>query len=297
MPYAIRNSLVLTVLMIIVIAASILSNAKITKQKEELELRYNSLVEELQNLKTSNPDYDDIERLTNEYESLRLSDLRYGKIIPNVNNPTLSYLYLLNISDRFAPDIDFDFTYQGSKSNNNIDYNTYQISGIANIFSLYKFIYHLERNIMLYTIDNLSISEELVPDDLIEGKTIPNMVNFNLKIAAYYKGNIPQTIENSNLRNLKPQYLVYNPFYTRIHTPRVDPEEELKINIDYCRLIGLTPDRIFLRTNNEEVVILIPGDKVAYGYFESINWEEQSALFKINRTGVSIKKNLYMDKE
>ena len=42
---------------------------------------------------------------------MRLSDIRFGKIIPNENNPTLSYLYLLNISDRFAPDIDFQFQF------------------------------------------------------------------------------------------------------------------------------------------------------------------------------------------
>jgi hypothetical protein len=297
MPYAIRNSLILTVLLIFVIVFTVLHNSRITKEKEQLELTYNSLLEQLKNLKLTNPDYDDIDRITQEYEVLKLNDLRYGKIIPNVNNPTLSYLYLLNISDKFAPEIDFQFAFVNRSSINNINFNTYQITGTANIFSLYKFIYHLERNIILYTIERISISEEIVEDELIEGKTVPNMVSFTISFKAYFNKDLPQTIENSNLRNLKPQYLVYNPFYRRIHEPRVDPEEELYINVDYINLIGMTPDKIFIRTTNEEIVTLTPGEKVAYGYLDKIDWNEQAAIFKINKTGVYTDQTLYLNKE
>jgi len=297
MPYAIRNSLVLSVLLIIVIVVTVINSSRLAKQKDEFELHYNSLVDELDNLKLTNPDYNDIKRITEEFEILKLSDIRYGKIIPNVNNPTLSYLYLLNISDRFAPEIDFQFNYMSRNKVNSIEYNTYNIAGIANIFSIYKFIYHLEKNIMFYTIEGLSIAEVMVDDEIIEGKTIPNMVSFEIILRAYFKDDIPQTIENSNLRNLKPKYIVYNPFYRRIHEPRIDPEEELYVNVDYVRMIGLTPDKIFLRTTNEEIIILTPGEKVAYGYFDRIDWEEQSAIFKINKTGINTTKILNLDKE
>lgn len=297
MPYAIRNSLVLTALLIIVIIVSLVSNARINKEKEQLELQYNTLVEELDNLKTTNPDYDDIERITQEYEILRLNDIRFGKIIPNENNPTLSYLYLLNISDRFAPDIDFQFQFSQRSNVNNINFNTYAITGVANIFSLYKFIYNIERNIMLYTIENLNIQEEIVADELIEGKTIPNMVSFRMNLRAYFNQDLPQTIENTNLRNLKPQYLVYNPFFKRIHEPRIDPEEELYANVNFIQIIGMTPDKIFVRTTSEEILTLAPGDKVAYGYLDRIDWEEQAAIFRINRTGVEKEQILYMNKE
>jgi len=297
MPYAIRNSLILTVLLIFVIVVTVLGNARISKEKEQLELTYNSLLQELKNLKLTNPDYNDIDRISKEYEVLRLNDLRYGKIIPNVNNPTLSYLYLLNISDKFAPEIDFQFVFVNKSTIDNINFNTYQITGTANIFSLYKFIYHLERNIILYTIERISISEEMVPDELIEGKTIPNMVSFTITLRAYFNKDLPQTIENSNLRNLKPQYLVYNPFFRRIHEPRIDPEEELYININYISLIGMTPDKIFVRTTSEEIVTLAPGERVAYGYLDRIDWNEQAAIFKINRTGISTDQTLYLNKE
>jgi hypothetical protein len=150
---------------------------------------------------------------------------------------------------------------------------------------------------MLYTIDNLSIEEEIVTDELIEGKTIPNMVSFRMNLRAYFNKDLPQTIENTNLRNLKPQYLVYNPFFKRIHEPRLDPDQELFANVDYIRIIGMTPEKIFVRTTSEEIIILVPGDKVAYGYLDRIDWEEQSAIFKINRTGVEREQILYMNKE
>ena len=297
MPYAIRNSLVLTVLLILVIIVSVIGNSRISKQRDELELQYNTLVEQLNNLKTTNPDYDDIVRITEEYEILRLNDLRFGKIIPNENNPTLSYLYLLNISDRFAPDIDFEFNYLKQEVQDGTTFNSYGIDGIANIFSLYKFIYHLERNIMFYTIEKINLEEEIIEDEAIEGKTIPNMVSFNIELRSYFDKDIVQTIENNNLRNLKPQYLVYNPFFRRIHEPRIDPEEEQYINVNYIRILGMTPEKIFVRTTSEEIVILEPGDRVAYGYFDSINWQEQSAIFNINKTGINTKIILYLNKE
>jgi hypothetical protein len=297
MPYAIRNSLILTGLLIVVIIVSLLGNSRISKQKDELELQYNLLVEELNNLIITNPDYDDIERITKEYEILRLNDLRFGKIIPKTNDPTLSYLYLLNISDRFAPDIDFKFEYTKRDVKNKIDSNVYLITGSANIFSFYKFIYHLERNIVLYTIEKIHLEEELVKDDFLDGKTIPNMVTFQVELRSYFQKDLPQTIENSNLRKLKPQYLTYNPFFRRIHEPRMDPDEELYININYINIIGMTPEKIFVRTTSEEIVILAPGDKVAYGYFDRIDWEEQTAIFKINRTGINTEETLYLNKE
>ncbi len=297
MPYAIRNSLVLTGLLIVVIIISLVSNSRINKEREQLELQYNSLLEQLENLKTTNPDYNDIDRITKEYEILRLNDLRFGKIIPNINNPTLSYLYLVNISDKFAPDMDFSFRHNSSDIVSSTNSNNYSISGTANIFSLYKFIYHLERNIMLYTIERINIKEAIIEDDMQEGKTIPNMVSFVLEIKAFFSADLPQTIENSNLRTLKPQYLVYNPFFKRIHEPRIDPEEEMYANVDYVSIIGMTPEKVFVRTTSEEILILVPGDRVAYGYFDKIDWEEQAAIFKINRTGLETERILYINKD
>ena len=39
---------------------------------------------------------------------------------------------------------------------------------------------------MLYTIESLHIQEEIVTDELIEGKTIPNMVSFRMNFKGLF---------------------------------------------------------------------------------------------------------------
>ena len=298
MPYAIRNTIILTVLLVIVIVGFIIANSKYVKQKEELTLQYNKLAEELNYLKIINPDYNDIERITEEYQALRREDQKAGKIIPKENNPTLSYLYLLNICDKFCPGLDFEFSLERPGMIGTTSYNSFYLSGEANIYSLYSFIFQIEKNIMFYTIDRISLSEVIVEEEE-EGivTLIPNMVRFGIMIKAYYEEQIIQTIDNVKLRNLRYKNINYNPFYTRVHEPRVDIDQEKYLNLDYSQMIGLTPEKVFLRDNNENVLIISPGDKVAYGYLDRINWKEQSAVFKINRVGITIDKILYWSKD
>ncbi len=299
MPYAIRNTIILTVLLVIVIVGFIIANSKYVKQKEELTLQYNKLAEELNYLKIINPDYNDIERITEEYQALRREDQKAGKIIPKENNPTLSYLYLLNICDKFCPGLDFEFSLERPGMIGTTSYNSFYLSGEANIYSLYSFIFQIEKNIMFYTIERISLSEVIVEEEEEEGivTLIPNMVRFGIMIKAYYEEQIIQTIDNVKLRNLRYKNINYNPFYTRVHEPRVDIDQEKYLNLDYSQMIGLTPEKVFLRDNNENVLIISPGDKVAYGYLDRINWKEQSAVFKINRVGITIDKILYWSKD
>ncbi|MCK4695579.1 MAG: hypothetical protein KAT74_07440 [Candidatus Cloacimonetes bacterium] len=298
MPYAIRNTIILTVLLVIVIVGFIIANSKYVKQKEELTIQYNRLAEQLSNLKIANPDYNDIERITEEYQALRREDQKTGKVIPKENNPTLSYLYLLNICDKFCPGLDFKYSLEKSGMIGNTSYNSFFLSGEANIYSLYPFIFQIEKNIMFYTIERIFLSEVIIEEEE-EGMTtlIPNMVSFEIMINAYYDEQIIQTIDNVKLRNLRYKNINYNPFYTRVHEPRVDIDQEKYLNLDYSQMIGLTPEKVFLRDNNENVLIIFPGDKVAYGYLDRINWKEQSAVFKINRVGITIDKILYWSKD
>ena len=299
MSYAIRNTIILAVLLVIVIVGFIIGNSKYVKQKEELTIEYNRLAEELNNLKITNPDYNDIVRITEEYQTLRIKDQKTGKVIPKENNPTLSYLYLLNICDKFCPGLDFEFSLEKSGMISNTSYNSFFLSGEANIYSLYSFIFQIEKNIMFYTIERISLSEVIIEEEKEEGIITlkPNMVSFEIMINVYFNEQITETIDVVKLRNLRYKNINYNPFYTRVHEPVVDIDQETYTNLDYSQMIGLTPEKVFLRDNNENIVIISPGDKVAYGYLDRINWKEQSAVFKINRVGITVDKILYWSKD
>ncbi len=101
---------------------------------------------------------------------------------------------------------------------------------------------------------------------IVDGDKTTNIskVSFKLTLNAYYD----TAGEDENLlptRNLRYSRLAYNPFYSRIHEPNYQSDEELFINIDTCTLIGLTPEKVFLRDSEENVVVVNIGEKVAYG--------------------------------
>lgn len=296
MNYAIRNTIILMILLIILVSGFVIANTRLSKERNLFNVQLTEITNNLKNLKLANPDYNDIEELTINYQKMYKHDQRYGKIIPETNSPTDSYLYLLDLIDKYSPNMDFDFRLRENSNNDYAFFNRYEINGISNINSLYKLVSQIEKNIMLYTVENLEIMEEMTTDPITENP-IFDQVSFNLSINAYYQEDIVETILNKRIRTIASKSLPYNPFRTRIYAPKFDSEEEEFINIDYASVIGLTPDRVFLRNDNEEIVTLQTGDKVAYGNLESIDWENQFVVFKINRTGITESKILYFYKE
>ncbi len=297
MQYAVRNTIILSVLLIFVLVGFVVSNTKLKAEKDNYQNQLDNSRKELDNLKITNPDYNDIERIEKEYHELLIKAEKTSKIIPKENTPSLSYLYLLDICDKYCSDIDFNFNFLGSGNteDENVLFNKYSIEGEANIKSLYSFIYQIENQIMFNTIESLNISEAGDSDENIIKKT--NKVQFRLDLQTYYDPSITEDPGKYSFRSLKYTNIDYNPFLRRVHEPIALVEEEQYPNLNYSYLIGLTPEKVFLRDAADHINILIPGDKVAYGFLDRIDWEDQSAMFKINETGITVEKKIYLNKE
>ncbi|MBN1326593.1 MAG: hypothetical protein JW996_01455 [Candidatus Cloacimonetes bacterium] len=296
MQYSVRNTIILAVLLLIVIIGFAINNTKQKKVRDNYRLQYDNLATELDNLKRRNPDYNDYDRIVMEYEMLERKARATSKIIPPDNNPSLSYLYMLTLAERYCPDVDFNFTL--TEMNNSeeeiVQYNIYNLRGTAPINSLYSFLYQIENQALFYTIEALRITEGERIDEF--GMLLnTNTVNFDMSVKALYDVNSTETTDFI-FRNLEYSNLTYNPFLSRVYEPIVDVSEEQYPNLATTYLIGLTPERVFLRGSNESITILSIGDRVAYGYLDRIDWEEQSAVFKINQTGVTVEKILYLDR-
>ncbi|MBN2460336.1 MAG: hypothetical protein JXB60_01915 [Candidatus Cloacimonetes bacterium] len=290
MQYAVRNTIILAVLLLIVIVGFTISNTRQKKILEGYTSQHEDLLRELDNLIKANPDYNNIEKIIKEYEQLKIKARETSKTIPRTNNPSVSYLYLLDLCDNFSPRIDFDFKMIENKQAE-VSYNLYSLNGTANIFAFYDFIYQLENQPMFYTIEALRLQEYLMEE---EEMTDRNMVEFELDIKAYYDSTSTEP-EGFQFRELHYTNLDYNPFLTRVYEPAVDLEEEKFLNLDTSYMIGLTPEKVFLRDEREVINIISPGDRVAYGYLDRIEWEEQAAVFKINKTGVTMERKIFLN--
>jgi Na+-transporting methylmalonyl-CoA/oxaloacetate decarboxylase gamma subunit len=278
MPYVIRNTVVLAVLLLIILFVSIISNTSSARKFEDIKKSYNEKVEMLERLKRTNPDIKDEARIIKELENMQKKALESKKVILKEDNPTLSYQYLIGICDNFCPDVNFNFQTAGSGQMEGISFNTYNISGDANIESLHFFIYQIEYQPPLYIIESIKLSEQSV--------AMADTVDFMLVLRAYFNDNGTE-LKDIPMRSSRFTNLTYNPFYSRIHEPILNMEEEKYLNVYTASMIGLTPNKIFLRDENGKINILYPGDKVAYGYLNYINWYKQYAVFKINRIGIT----------
>jgi len=288
MNYALRNTLILSVLLILVFVGFLLGNNSSMKKLNEIKTSYENNQKQLDELLAAHPDIKDHERFIEALKELEEKVKRESKIIPQKNDPTITYQYLLDICDNFCPELKFDFVYNRLSKVEDIDYYTFTITGTAPVRSFYSFIYQIERQYLLYIIESIKINEKF-EDDISTGK-----VEFTLVLNAYFEETAPELGEVP-FRKLKYKNVEYDPFYSRIHAPLPEEEEAGFLDINLAGMIGLTPNKVFMKDQLGKIHILELGDRVAYGTLKSINWKEQLAIFQLNEIGITKDKKIYLN--
>ncbi len=93
-------------------------------------------------------------------------------------------------------------------------------------------------------------------------------------------------IENLNALELRRPKLDinYNPFRPLIHD--IPANKEDLVDVEQSTLIGLSQGKVFLKDQNGEFTTLKPGDEVYLGELRSINQQDKSATFMLNKGGV-----------
>ncbi|MDP8226954.1 MAG: hypothetical protein P9L89_04865 [Candidatus Celaenobacter polaris] len=286
MPYAIRNSIILGILLVLVFVGGVLSNSQSVNRLEKNEKAFLENQKTLAQLKKTNPDLAKTDDVIASLDEMKISAMENNKIILRDDNPSQTYQYLIDITETFTPDLNFNFkTAQGGQKGD-LPFNSYTLNGSANIESLHFFIFQVEYQAPLYVIESVRISETSV--------ALKDTVDFSMKLSVFYDQNTGTSISEVPFRSFSYSNLTYNPFYSQIHAPMDRSEEDNYININTALIIGLTPDKIFLRDINGMIVTLVPGSRVAYGYLNYINWKQQCAVFNINRIGITQEIKMYL---
>jgi len=292
MPYVIRNSVIIGTLLIIAFFIGILLNATAIKKLETARLKYNDKIKGLNELKRLNPDLQNQKKIIATHDILQKKSREEKKRILKEENPTISYQYFMDICDNYCPNFNFNFTYNTSIENTQTNYNSYELNGVSYILDIYKFIYQIEMQSPLYTIESLSIM-----DNIPQGaKTIGDTVEFNLKLNAYFD-QAGTEIQDIPMEVIRAPYISYNPFYFRIHYPVMNNENMKYIDVDAASLIALTPKNVIMSDKSGNITKLTVGDKVAFGYLSGIDWENHSAVFRLNKIGIPTKKTIYLKKD
>jgi len=290
MTYAIRNSVILLSLMIIMIIVMAVNNSRGLNVLHRVTQEKNMKANILKELRRENPDLVNEKQIIEEHKMLLEEAEKRTKHILKNDTPTTTYDYLTSLSKKYSKGLKFDFVTGTPGAIGETFYDKYTISGNSDIFSIYNFIYQLEEQPPLYTVEKFALIENE------KGSIFSDTLHFDIELNVYFDAN-GTDMADINLRQLPYSKISYNPFRFRVYEPKEELNEDMGINIDAVTMIGITKDKVFLKIQGHYVQSLAIGDEIAYGYLEKIDMKNQLAIFKINKTGIPQEKILKIEKD
>ncbi len=280
MSYIIRNTVVLSVVMLIILGVGLfLTSFTLPKKLKTYDADIKKIEIELQNT----PD------LANQYNTtsalLEASKKRWetrNRELPPKDLSGETYGYLTRMID-VSGEVKMDMTFVGPREFGTYGFNLYTLKGEATFGNLYKFIWNTESGRRLLKISNLTLrgyeSKSLQsPDTKI-------LVLFDMELQAYYSS-IPELHNAPGQSNLSPIALLSNPFHPLI-LHEIPPPMADEIEIERSDLKAVLPGKAFIVDQNQKSRVLEEGNKVYLGYVTRILPNEGKIECLLNKGGVA----------
>jgi len=276
MSYAIRNTLILLVALLI-IGGGAFAYIKFVQQTQ---------IEELSTeLESLNQDYtskvsirDRYQPLLEKYNKARDIVTGYDKQLYETNNPDDVYDYLSEIND-INLELYYDYNFQDSVIQAQYGIIKSRIVGTGIYSDFVTFVNKIENSMLLNKIENVSITPAT-------GEETDDYINFTMSLNSYFrKIEFDENINGSERFRVNPSISVFNPLKPLVLSSIPINADNL-INIEQSRLLGLTSARIFIIDQTGTTQILKPGDKVYLGYLEEIKVQEREVIFNLDKGGI-----------
>jgi hypothetical protein len=281
---AIRNSIILAVILLCLIFYFVHSNKSLTTQIEYIETTYTKALSELTKYEGIDPDTLRLSYLIAQIDFLEDWIEQNSKFYLREDNSKISWNYTQDIIRRFNAAFQYNFTSMTRSTG-----DEYVITGSSRVGDLYSFIHYMEGLGALYTIENMHLNPSLTPTE----HGIVNEVFFSITIKPWVDRTIGKNVAEVPLRHITISPLPADPFRAWIYEPIVDPTQERLINPADLTFVSFTGDSAFFLDPSGQIVTLRPNQAVAYGHFSHID-RSNRAVFRINRTGIydTVYKNL-----
>ena len=277
-----RNSLVLAVLLIMVLALGLAVTKRFDGGSEEYKKKNQRTEATIKQLEYQ---LSKIDSLRAQYDIQQLV-AQQSKLILGKDSPTITYQYLLKLLRWMDRQMIFDFAMSEGGSDQT-NWHEYVISGRG----LYQDLLHLTANLehqkTIVTIEELTIGADAI--------AASDTVSYSLVIRTHYKegGMDPDTIEDSVIPRV---YDSFTAFKTRIYDTAPAQEFDPRLlNIDNAQLIGISANKVFIRDENRVIRILSLNDRIAGGYLYSIDPNQGKVIFKVDTYGLWENRTLFIN--
>ncbi len=277
MSYAIRNTIILLVTLLLIIGLGLGYNKFF--QESQIENLQEELTRKQQDLNSKQNINNEFSELNDRYQSALGIISNYDKTLYASNKPDDVYDFLNKINQDGGNKIFFDFVYSDSVPSNQYGVINSNLSGFSDYDALVSFINKIENSQLLNKVSNVTISPGRSEDG-------PNSVNFAFNLESYYqKTQIFDSVstEYRIVENLEVSS--FNPFYALIQNT-IPPNSEGLLNAESSRIVGITANRVFVIDQDGKVISLKEGDRVYLGYLSAIDINSKTATFNLNKGGI-----------
>lgn len=270
---ALRNTIILSVLAILLITGFWASQRKLSKKHTALQTE-NAKIDSL--IITLEEQIAKKDSLLLAYEVHLFMQSQQSKILVGYDTSNTSYMYLLGVLGWMKSNMPFNFArVENAKKQTN--YNEYVINGRSNYTNLLRLTKHLEYQRAVLTIEDLTISSG--------GEAVSDSVNFSMVFRTHFQDGGPE-LATLREKEVSPPYVGYQLFRPRIYEQwyeyMFDPN---LLDLSRSALIGLSTGKAFVRDHHGIIHILAPDSKVANGYLKMIDINNSMAIFSINTHG------------
>ena len=281
MSYAIRNTLVLAILFILVAAGG--GYWVFSRQLGELKGIRQDQDEVSREIEEMGDVHAVLEEITAKLEEAKERWRHREKVIPPVDNPADTYAYLNRIVSRTGTAVRYNFRFRDSGGDSVLSWNRYDISdGYGSYARLYGFLWRLENQRRLYRIEELTVQEETLTDERTGQPR--SRVRFNCQLMAYFMpGTDPHADEAEFLRLTS---LSRDPFRPLLYED-VPLNTENLLEVDKAQLLAIVGEMIYVRDQGGETRYLQLGDRVYLGHLAEVDHGNSRVMFVLNKAGLT----------
>lgn len=296
MRYALRNSVILAAIWVLVLAVGVAYERYRDREFQALKRKEQQLKIKLDEVSGYVTMYDGVKDL------LRQVQARYQnrpRVLMAGDDPGRTYTYMNEILD--VPDafVNFDFSYVGRVDSTQYSHNTYTLSGEGDFRNLAHFIWHLEHTQAFYAIANLEVRQDAGLKALNEGPVkgeAPresyslDRVQFDMTVRVQFRPN-SHVLDTLFVRTDAPLPAVFDPFRPLV-TPDLPPNDRRLFEVDGAQLRGVGFRKAFLVDRGGRLQVLQEGDPVYLGVLNRVDQALNRAEFLLDKGGIPEKVTL-----
>ena len=234
-----------------------------------------------------------------EYEVLKDNWSRASKKVLATEEPSFSLYYLNWLVNNYNVELDFDFVLEGMAEDGDIATFTFTLTGEGPYREIYRLIWLITENPLLYHIESFVLRQKQDDDLLLDFKMQIKGFSLTDKAASDQEFNFASMrpinevgFFHDAFRPLRPKFERKpkpSMFEKDIKKTKAKPVDEGLVNIQQSRLQAVANGKIYIKDKSGKLLALKLGEKVRFGKLSRINKKKSEAEFILNKDGVDKK--------